>query len=310
MTLAPSPLLSAEESRQAARTLRGWSEDDQALLAAALQALLDQWRGAWGLAPAEGGAVELRSCPIEDDTWETLSWSPLDEPGAASGVLWSLRGGMAGTGLVAVPLRRHRPALDALHEALFQEPPGAAAGPERLADRLLRAAWADWNKRLAFLLPAEGGTAPAGAEAVALIRRPWSGALVASLPWCGRDMALLLTAELVSAFLGRQRGRVPAAQPTGKAPAPLVPLFQVVKDEGVALRVELAEMEVDLGTLAGLRQGDVLRTSHRLDAPLLLTGQGQAERVTRCIGHLGRQDDWRAIELLPHGAPAGNGTAS
>lgn len=309
MTLAPSPLLSAEESRQAARPLRGWSEDDQAVLAGALQALLDQWHGAWGLAPTEGGAVALRSCPIEDDSWDTLSWSPLDEPGAVSGVLWSLPGG-TGTGLVAVPLRRHRPALDALHEALFHEPPAAAAGPGRLADRLLRAVWDDWNKRLAGLLAAESGTAPTGSEAAALIRRPWSGALVAVLPWCGRDMALLLTVEFVSAFLGRLRGRVSAAQPPRKAPAPLVPLFQVVKDEGVALRVELAEMEVDLGTLAGLRQGDVLRTSHRLDAPLLLTGQGQAERVTRCIGYLGRQDDWRAIELLPHGAPAGNGTAS
>jgi hypothetical protein len=309
MTLAPSPLLSAEESRRAARPLRGWSEDDQALLAGALQALLDQWRGAWGLvAPAEGGRVEIRSCPVEDGAWGASSWFPLDESGAESVVLWSLRGNTAGTGLAAVPLRRPRPALDALHEALFHEPPGAEAGPERLADRLLRAAWADWNKRLAGLLPAEGGTAPSGSEAAALIRRPWSGALVASLPWCGRDMALLLTTDLVSSLLARQRGRAPAARPADQTP--LVPLFQVLKGEGVALRIELAEMEVDLGTLAGLRQGDVLRTSHRLDAPLLLTGPGEAKRVIRCIGHLGRQGEWRAIELLPHGAPAGNGTAS
>jgi hypothetical protein len=307
MTLAPSPLLSAEESRRMARPLRGWSEDDQTLVAAALQALLDQWTNAWGLAAAEGNAVEILGCPLEDDGWRTLSWSSLDEAGAASGALWSLRSGAAGTALVPIPLRRHRPALDALHMALFHEPPPSASGPGRLADRLLRAAWTDWNKRLVDLLPAERGVAATGAEAAALIARPWSGALLARLPWCGLDMALLLTAELVAAFLAKRRGRSAAARPVARAP--LVPLFQVVKDEGIALRVELAEMAVDLGTLAGLRQGDILRTSHRLDAPLLLTEPGRAERVTRCTGHLGRQNEWRAIELLPHVAPSGNGTA-
>ncbi len=296
MTLAPSPLLSVEEARRSMQPLRGWSEDDQALLAGAVQTLLDQWTAAWGLASAKGAAVEIFSCPMTGGAWDGV-WSVSEE----AGLLWSLRGG----GLAVVPVSRQQPAMEALHGALFDE--AAAAGADRLADRLVQAAWLDWHTRLGGLLPAADGKLPAGSDAAALIRRRWSGVLLAVVPWCGRQMALLFTAERVAAFLGRQGNRAGAPRPVATRPVPLVSLAEVVKTEGVALRVELGEMEVDLGTLVGLRAGDVLRTAHRLDAPLLLTGQGPAGRVTQCTGHLGRQEEWRAIELLPHGARTGNG---
>ena len=128
------------------------------------------------------------------------------------------------------------------------------------------------------------------------------GALVLTLRWCGANLILLLAAEAIAAFLGRPASATPAPG-IGKKPVSLAPILQVVRSEPLSLRVEMAEVEVDLGTLASLRLGDVLRTSHRLDAPLMMTSAepaGQQARPVICTGFLGREGDWRAIELLPH----------
>ena len=59
-----------------------------------------------------------------------------------------------------------------------------------------------------------------------------------------------------------------------------------------------------LGTLAALRPGAVLRTSHRLDAPLQLTSAALSDRQRRTLvasGFLGQLGGRRALELLPPG---------
>lgn len=306
MTLAavPSPLLSVEESAREAQRLRCWSEADQAALVDAAQATLDRWGGAWGLG-AEGDGEPLVRChaAAERSDGAVQGWEALD---GVTGAWWAMlsRGAEAGSGL-----RRRRVATDALHQALFREAASERVEGSRLANELVQSAWTDWQKRLAERLggespgPRKPAGAPAdpkdGAPAIPLFR-PWSGALLLVLPWCGRELGVLLDAQRVAAFLKRTDGRAAPGRAVAKNARPLVPIYDVVKSKPVTLRVELAEMEIDLGTLAGLRVGDVLRTTHRLDMPLRLVTPAPGGGPS-CAGYLGRQGNHCAVELTPFG---------
>jgi hypothetical protein len=313
MTVAavPSPLLSVEESAREARRLRCWDEADQTALVEAAQDAVDRWSGAWGLGAEGEGEPLVRCQPASDRAGAVEDWAALD---GLPGAWWAMlsRGVEAGSGL-----RRRRAVTDALHQALFRETASERVEGSRLADELVQSAWTDWQRRLAERLGGEGHGpreplgAPTDAKdsaAVGLLFRPWSGALQLVLPWCGQELGVLLDVQRVAAFLKRPEGRPTAGQAVARNAVPLVPIYDVVKSKPVALRVELAEMEIDLGTLAGLRVGDVLRTTHGLDMPLRLVTPAPGGGPS-CAGYLGRQGDRRAIELAHFGDhPTGTDT--
>ncbi len=64
-------------------------------------------------------------------------------------------------------------------------------------------------------------------------------------------------------------------------------------------------VELDLGSLASLRVGDVVRTSHPLEVALKIRVEGAAGHagVLPCAGFLGKVARARAVELLPISTP-------
>lgn len=126
--------------------------------------------------------------------------------------------------------------------------------------------------------------------------RPWSGGIVIEVarPFA---MHLLLEPGCVHPALPLAR-----AEPFERTRAPLVDMKHAIGAQRAAFRVELEGRELDLGSLASLRVGDVLPLPHNLDDPLLLCS---AEGETICAGHLGQQGGVKALELAKH-LPAPN----
>ncbi len=81
-------------------------------------------------------------------------------------------------------------ALQAIGERMFafdMASASAAPAPAAIAPAVVRAAWADWLQRLDALWPGFSlePQQPKGTPGTHAPADPWSGALVASWPWCG-----------------------------------------------------------------------------------------------------------------------------
>jgi hypothetical protein len=322
----PSSLLSVEASTRQARRLQCWSTADQARLVDGLRTVLDAWSSGWSIAggpsiPDDNMGESTGSTPgfhcrsassaLREAGWTDPHWHPLDEATAGIGLWWTLHEEEGSA---------DRSREIALHGALFREAPSVVLAEASLAQALIRAAWLDWCQRLGhtFASPHGRGDAvalgttldPVGTDHVtARSLRPWSGALIVSMPWCARTLSLLIAPERVACFLRCSGGR-PEPRPAAGAVDKIVPLTSLataMSTRTVALRAELCKVEIDLGTLRGLRPGDVVRTSHRLDAPLqivTLTPPNSGSPLPISAGFLGRQDGHRAIELLSNIKPA------
>ncbi len=136
----------------------------------------------------------------------------------------------------------------------------------------------------------------------ASLPRPWSGAVVVTLGQAlGRHIRLLLNHAAAAHLLGETPNMAPVAAANPDAPA-LVPVQSAITSRTLTAEVELAGCELDFGTLAGLRVGDIISLAHPLDTPLRVSVAG----APLCAGFLGRRGAARAIELVRDAAPAGN----
>lgn len=299
-------LLSLEESARRARPLRCWNASERAQVAVGVSGVLQQWSDDWGL--RDGGAPEAKAVPGDaspDGVFEPAEWRPLD---ATVVGLW---------GAIPSTARRARGAetsmadlLSPLWWALFGETPGEAwPGPRAeeagesssssIAAEIVRAAWTDWAHRLASAIGApevgagresEGAPGPGNLSA-------FSGALRIAIPWLGRDLSLLVSGDRVCRFLGRSTAGE-AKRPTAIMGA-LTPVLDVMERRKTRLSAQLQTFRLDLGALASLRVGDVLRTSHALDRPLNVNA-AEADGVSGrpfCEGFLGKVGMARAVEL-------------
>ena len=260
-------LLAAHE----ATPLRHWDGNLRAALARALSEAHDRWCGEWDIAAGPAGEAAFDEAP-------SFSWHAV-----GPGLWWAMDGAPQA----------------ALASALFGEQGSGAQREERLADRLADAAWEDWWRTAcaALDLVEPAGMAlrahPQADEAASHALRPWRGGLALGLPWCGQRLMLLLDGDLVARWSGNRGLAVQAAPP---AAPPTVPVLQALAARGVALRVQLAPFEIDLGSLAGLRVGDVLDTGHALEHPLRVHGT-DATAVPMCDAWLGRQERRVVVEL-------------
>lgn len=316
--LLPSiPVATALLSREAsasARALRSWSAGEKTRAADVVAAALRAWSSAWGVREAERGGSVVQAFGGFDPEREALlpdaeAWSPLPEGGPG---LWVA----SGTGAGGRRLRAGGAGvLDVLATALFGEAAAAeirvsrALSPGRAGDGrssgvaadVVDRAWADWGRRLRTAgAPPVMRAEDAGSVDAAL--RAWSGALLVRVPWCGGDLLVLAAYERVARWAGGASRPVP---PPGRAS--VVPLGRALAGGRARLRVSLLAFDLDLGALSALRVGDVLRTTHALDAPVALSVEvtGGAEGAPVCAGFLGRLGDRRAVELLslPHQPP-------
>ena len=121
---------------------------------------------------------------------------------------------------------------------------------------------------------------------------PWSGSLVVSFSGVAGDFPLLLlNASCVDAILDLVPA--PAMRRPQAVRGTLTCAATALSDRRLSIQVELLPCELDLGSLAGLRPGDILPIPHTLDSPLRVSTEG----VALCSGFLGKHEGFKAIEL-------------
>lgn len=176
-----------------------------------------------------------------------------------------------------------------------------------LADELAQAAWLDGYDRLARLSAAPAPSDLGRGEAVmkeeelpASVLRAWTGALALEIHCCGAQLRIIASGDAIDRWLRTRHAEPPKAE-THPAQSASVPVARALDATPVRLSVELAPVDVDLGSLGSLRVGDVLRTTHGLDRPLQVRLGGKSARSGSgrvCEAFLGKQGDVRVAELL------------
>ncbi len=186
--------------------------------------------------------------------------------------------------------------LAALFERLFEG--DASLTPRPLAEHgvaqgVASRAWIALAEALRGALALD--SAPAHISPDSALFKQWSGGALLSLPLCAKlPRAMLLNAACVRAIQGAHGERTAEGVSVQKSSAAVFPLAQALANRMLPLRAELGSCELDLGSLESLRIGDVVPLPHRLDAPLLVS---TGSNVQLCVGFLGRQDGFKAIEL-------------
>jgi hypothetical protein len=308
----PGALLSVAESAANARPLRFWRAEERERVARTVADALRGWLEAWGV---DGDPDAVRcDAPIDSSCsgGDFVDWRHVGE--GMGGLWWTLS-----PAVITLACGPSRPssalALSALSRALFGET--SACGPSLsslggaadhdaaaldMATEIVEAAWRDWLERLgeAFATAgaARGDAGPAPEPMLA-----WTGGLVVTVAWCGHALRLLIEGGGVAQFLRPASAPVDGKQGMG-VEGGLTPVWRALADRPTRLRVQTHAFELDLGTLAGLRVGDVLRTGHALDDALPVNVEsvnGEGGGVV-CAGFLGKLDGSRAVELM-HGLP-------
>jgi len=252
----------------AASPLIAWRPAQLSLLSDVLRSALAEWAAEWGL--PEGWQAEVGCASAQASGGGADSWSCLGRSGG--GHTW---------------LSAAASEQDRLAEALF---PGAGAPTELLLE-IVEACRCDARTRLASALLLAQAAGDLRALPSSLVA-PWSGAVLASLPWGGR---MLLEGAVVERLL-RSRGEWPS--PVRHRLSPVVPLAQAIASLAVPVQVRLEACDVAIGSLQDLQPGDVLRLRHRLDAPAaVVAGNGEA----LFTGFLARSRGRKAVELAPAG---------
>ncbi|SEK92877.1 flagellar motor switch protein FliN [Roseateles sp. YR242] len=279
--------MSATEATNAAapQALRWWSASALTALSQRLDGCVREWAARWELR-VEGTDVMNASEASTGMPEAPAAWSAwLGQPGSPSPCAW--------TGDMGEPMSR------ALCRALF----GRSAEGTIAAEMSVHA-----REDLADSLSRRLGHAAAStaAELAPASRALWSGAAIVRLRLQGTEtLTLWLRIDGDSvATLVRDLPR-PTGAPFPALNAP-VPVLAVLAHRTLTLRVELAPVVIDLGTLQSLRIGDVVPLPHRLDQPLEVRAQDETRLA--CLGYLGSRDGHRAIELIP--SPADLQTAS
>jgi len=291
--LDPTAALTRPAVREAGRPLRAWSAAVKRHLARALDGACNAWLHAWGLSPSHCGSARCLD-PFEAPAAE-LSATPWRWQPAGPGLWWAFAAEASQGAAAGRPLDRR----EALARALFGEPAlgavsaTATKGGAALGGQVADDAWSDWW-RLAE--QAALGKAPAGAAEGAAgfpteVWKRWEGALLFELPWAGGLLRVISAAERL------ERTGAQPPRPARQLPRP-ISVWRAAAASRVQLRVETQPFEVDLGALAGLSVGDVLRTSHPLEAPLSVRMEEAACADGQvCAAWLGRAGGWRAAGL-------------
>ncbi|HRI55471.1 MAG TPA: FliM/FliN family flagellar motor C-terminal domain-containing protein [Anaerolineae bacterium] len=256
-----------------ARPLRWWNQAVLQALSRELRARLLSWCGEWGLALGR-----VRVCNAAG------AYPPahaLNLPGAA---LW-------GTG--------H--GEDMMHLLLFEEAPGVRADGRSMAQEIAGKAWASWVATLGQVL------VPSEAAASQEFGPPgyWSGALLLEIElrspspsdaadefklWVQPQRAVSLAAPYAVSDV--EKGTTGALQR----------IETVLAERRVHLAVQLAEVEIDLGSLQSLQIDDVIPLPHPLGQALELrlspAEATEPSSAPLCWAHLGRRGEHKAIELV------------
>ncbi|RAN48424.1 hypothetical protein RB25_11605 [Herbaspirillum rubrisubalbicans] len=191
-----------------------------------------------------------------------------------------------------------------------------------VAVELLFDAWNDWCERLmSDLVRNAGGASELSAGSVqhlldadtqqavtlpASLLSPWSGTLCLTVPWFGLDLNIVVSGALLEQLV--QRESPPGNEHSSlsrTSSTELTTVWNALSGHVDSVAAHLQPLEATLGVLASLRVGDVLRTSHAIEKPVLislasvLTAPEVAAAGTPLFeAYLGSQSGNRAVELL------------
>ncbi|WP_459569040.1 FliM/FliN family flagellar motor switch protein [Cupriavidus sp. 8B] len=333
-----TPLLDIERSAASARPLRWWSTEQLESLASAATAVLRTWQADWGVAmsyasnqlAATPSLAAVRCQPAHElaalsGRYGQSEWSALQVDGQSGGCWWMLESEssmLVQASNVDGASAKTEPSqglIAALLTALFGGGPAftmpgtprKASSP--VAEGVADAALSDWWTQLRHWLGALQSAPNAeltnpmcrlDALPVPLLQ-PWSGTAWLALDWCGHVLHLLVDFARVAHVLGvpSTTSMHRAGTGGGARDEPLTAMYSALNGYTVFVQAELEPVELELGLLAALRPGDVIRLPHSLDAPLLVrTHDGEL----LCEAFLGKVDAQRAVELLPRHPPRSN----
>lgn len=116
--------------------------------------------------------------------------------------------------------------------------------------------------------------------------RRCAGAALVQLSSSGKSLGVLLPHGMLPR---RERTERPATRPSPE------PLQDTLRGVASTLTAELDGAEISLGQLTSLAVGDVVTLDHLLGQPLKVYA---ANRRLVALGHLGKQDEHRAVELF------------
>lgn len=299
------------------RALRYRRDDERAAIATAVADALRRWRADWGLPPGNEAHENPRSACLDASKWKcrhdasaaSTPWRLAGADGDEAALWWAVVPPNL-PGRLATPSTMLLAQLFGAHAGIAS-PSAHDARPIRgIAQELADLALTDCASALAQVfrlqfdaLPDEGPSAVQGMPAACF--EAWSGALVLSTPWCGGELRVLIDDACASRLLSRRQAST--AQSAGAGRSSLAPVLRGLDSKPIGLDVALNSFELELGTLSALRVGDVVRTSHRLDAPLIASTTGGDVVSEAYLGRCGpaRAAELRSVARAPEqGAPA------
>lgn len=250
-----------------ARSLRWWTQEQLAALAATLEAELADWSAAWGLPAGTVRAELAHGAGAALGPWHGMA--------ATAGPVWHT---------VVAPAR--------LRQALFADSRQAIHpdGYGKLAERVAQSCWDAWSAQLLRWTRPDG--APAGVRPAAPLASDelaWSGAVRLAIRSAAWEQDVHLSAAAASRLM-----HPVAVPPANAAMPPLSGVREALAARPLTLRLELAGLELDVGSLQQLAVGDVVRLPHLLSQPLTLRA---AELPLQCAAYLGQRNGRYAVEL-------------
>lgn len=292
-------LVPAERARRDAHPVRALGDAGRAHLAAAAEAMLARWCRDWGVAADTPPVLEALCIPAweapPDAAMRNPVWRRCAVDASAVSIWWRWQDGHSPQ---SAALDATGP-FDSVQTLLF----GGRGAAGSLAADTASAAWSDWCSRIARQCGAAHPTQGehAGSDDVqalpGLFLRRWTGAVLLRCAVGGRILWLAFDAAATEGWL-RTDGLEPASPVSGRA-VPLVPLAVALRDAAVNVNVELRSVDVALGDLMTLAEGDVIHTQHAIHTPLqILVGTVDgASTVPLCHAYLGMRDGARAVVL-------------
>lgn len=273
------------------RELQHWGTADLQRLRTGLQAHTDAWCERWGVATALSVHCGQFGAAARSDAHS------VDLPEQ-----WNCLGQVGSEVLVMLTTKATRQGLASMVEMftslLFpivgwpSDAATAPAGP--LAHDIGRQAMLDWVKWFldvedpGALLPESMSPQPLRDEWLL----PWSGAVWVRLDMPETACWIAISSNTMERLIAANRKSLPKASPDAR----LTLLEKALAPQTIQLEAQLQPIPLSVADLVSLQVGDVLRTAHPLDQPLLLV-DSKCSLVSH--GFLGRLSQRRALSLAP-----------
>lgn len=275
----------------AVRPLRWWSDTQLVQLAKLIEHEWVQWSANWGLTEMVAETLAV-SCQLAHETEQASdSWLPLLAAASSDRQLW---------------LSAEQALEQSVFVSLFGELPkqynhlsADSSASNVVAWQIVKNIVDDWYSRLTRLCGSEYAAQELTLYPTLAMTPPkseaarWSGAVRIDITSPIIKLPMYASAHVAAVMIGAT-GAARSAKTVTNEP-PLTSLKLALANQILRLRVELNDVELDLGSLQSLAEGDVIRLPHLLSQALSVHMEGHRGI---CAAYLGQTNGMRAVELI------------